>query len=154
LKTLPYYSSSTRNRYPGVSRRTCGSAAFERRRSHSVHRPGGGFVVLLPNSYSKAVATVNTLYDNAFLDYQTRALFVEWLVYNLPTGQRAPPPLARAADASGPRRDHKVPTADPSWRRGRCPPDQFVLLLRFVPVASGPHPRRNPTLSTPADACR
>ena len=41
---------------------------------------------LLPNSYPKAVKAVNVLYDDTFLDYQTRAFFVEWLVYNVPTG--------------------------------------------------------------------
>lgn len=56
--------------------------------SHTRHTfPGSGYVELLPNRKQQATALVNSLYSSTWLDMQTRAVFVEFLLFNLPTSK-------------------------------------------------------------------
>lgn len=125
LKTYGYYSSLTRNNFPGPP--PWGGRALEERagggmaegfqgesagRAGLVHaqlssdcRPhihttvpcslptaahaaaGSGFVELLPNRQQAAARQLDSLYSATWLDLQTRAVFVEFLLYNLPTAK-------------------------------------------------------------------
>ncbi|CAM9382940.1 unnamed protein product [Chrysoparadoxa australica] len=44
--------------------------------------PGSGYVVELPNSRDAAQTVLDELYDKTFIDYQTRAIFVECTLYS------------------------------------------------------------------------
>merc|ERR1711998_295198 len=43
---------------------------------------GTGYIESLPNNYEAAVKRMRQLFRGTWLDYQTRAVFIEFLVYN------------------------------------------------------------------------
>ena len=62
LNTPSYYSWMTRLRYPG-----------------------SGYSLLLPDSNERAAEVIADMYDDTFIDIQTRVTFIEFTLYNAPT---------------------------------------------------------------------
>jgi len=63
--------------------------------------PGGGFAKDLPNRQDLAAADLATLRDNTWVDVQTRAVLVEWLVLNANTNLVATVRLVAQFSAEG-----------------------------------------------------